>query len=105
MARFGITDGPSKWDLVIKHFAEQSRDRRALPFVISDPLCVLSKGGCSNSAYSLSLLINGLERADVSGDDWHFKGVYPLASGPVPVNGYFSTKSREGWVEWDQPKS
>ncbi|OGD66736.1 hypothetical protein A2442_01245 [Candidatus Campbellbacteria bacterium RIFOXYC2_FULL_35_25] len=49
--------------------------------------------------YTLPFLINEAEREDGSAENWNFKGLYQMGSGYYPVFGFFSTRTRQGWVE------
>ncbi|MCX6720423.1 MAG: hypothetical protein NTW11_01305 [Candidatus Staskawiczbacteria bacterium] len=106
MARFTITNGPSKWEFILAIFDGDSRARRAVTFVLNDPRRELSEDygevvlDDANPPY-LTFVINGAERVDGSDDNWHFKGFYPHATGHIFARGTFSTKDRKGWVEWD----
>ena len=95
--RFNITDGPSKWDLILSIFDGDSSNRRKATFSIEEPE--------AHEKYprlpDLDFVINGATREDGSGENWLIQGYYPGANDPtVPMNGFYSTKNRRGWLEF-----
>lgn len=95
MARYDITNGPSKWDLILALFDGDYHHRREISF---------SFQGISErvvAEFTLQFLINELQREDGSGENWNFRGYGATvpAFPDDPCYGFFSTKTRKGWIE------
>jgi hypothetical protein len=91
MARLEITDGPSKFDLMIALFDGKSHDRRTVKFVFHNPPADFSTWH--------NFVVNMLERKNGQLDDWLFAGYFSDALRPTYMQGFFSTKTRKGWME------
>lgn len=92
MARYDITNGPSKWDLILALSDGDYHHRREISFSLQ---------GISErvvAGFTLQFLINELQREDRSGENWNFRGTVP-AFPDDPCHGFFSTKTRKGWIK------
>ncbi len=97
MAQFKlkIENGPSKFDLMLALFDNTTQEPRPVIFKL--------EGGDNLS--NQSFIINGLERESGSGEDWNFSGfvwldrIRRISEKTKGVHGYFSTQTRQGWVE------
>jgi hypothetical protein len=83
--RYDITDGPSKWELMLSLFDE---NRNIIP-VLFRVLKVFD-----NRIY---VVITDIGKGQPIGVDFHFKG--HLQGYDTAVRGRFSTQSRDGWIE------
>ena len=87
MARgYKIFDGPSKWDLSISLFDGASSERRPVKFKIA--------------GHQYQVLIDGVEREDGSGENWNFHGRVSQPGMEFQVNGFYSTKRRQGVIQF-----
>ncbi len=97
MARFNITNGPSKWDLMLALFDGDCHHKRMVRFSLKD----LKRDPIKDPEIpDLSFVINTLEREDGSGENWNFEGYYPGSSQNGPCQGFFSIRTRTGWIEF-----
>lgn len=96
MAHFNITDGPSKFDLMVALFDGDCRHRRMVRFSLEDPEASPKYGDIPDHEF----VINGFTREDGSGESWNFTGYYPGSSQGAPCKGTFSTQIRKGWIEF-----
>ena len=87
--RYGIVNGPSKWDLMLSLFDDGcgncDHSRRAT-FYLDDP---------SRAMKEIDILVSKVGKESKGGDSWIFEGSYVLGT----VKGFFSTKTRKGWLE------
>jgi hypothetical protein len=90
MARYNITNGPSKWDLMLSLFDGDYRHRR-------EALFFLQLGTIKDA---VPFLINELAREGESGECWNFKGL--AGSHRCECHGFFSIKNRKGWVQMEE---
>jgi hypothetical protein len=88
MAMYKISGGPSKHDLSVRFFTKVDGQRLPITFKISD----FPKG-----QDEIEVVINRLTWEDGSGEGWCFEGYAPKHPFNL-VHGYFSTRSREGWL-------
>ena len=96
MAHFNIVGGPSRWDLMLAIFDGDFHHRRIVTFSL-DPQENLP-------IRSLICTINEVGREDGSGENWLFEGetYYPAEIvSNYHIHGFFSTRTRTGWVEMD----
>lgn len=95
--RWDITDGPSKWDLMLALFDGDAQHRRWHVFTVSDPQASPRE---KTSNLGMPILVNGLAREDGSGENWLFNGEWDDGTiAQNKVRGFFSTKTRKGWIE------
>ncbi len=91
--RFEITNGPSKWDLMLSLLDGDSKNRREVVFVVHEGI---------GHTEGMHVRIDTLEREDGSGESWNFKGRIPyilrdfIASTEKKIEGHFSTRTRKG---------
>lgn len=96
MARLNITDGPSKWDLILAIFEGDSLHRREVTFTLED------RGTTDPNIQwfdQRSFMLNGASREDGSGNNWLIHG-YFLGATTVHAHGFYSTRTRDGWLEF-----
>lgn len=95
--RSDITQGPSKFELMMALFDRKVVNTRGVEFKL--------KGENNISAH---VIINGVEVEDGSGESWIFKGYVKgmspaLQSGdrstPSTCYGWYRTDTRKGWIE------
>lgn len=84
-----IEDGPSKFDLMLAFFDNTASKTRTVCFGLTG----------LNNAYT-EANITGLDFEDGSGDSWLFRGYTKLGDLQYKVKGYYSTKTRKGWIEY-----
>lgn len=85
MARYTITDGPSKMDFMLAVFDGNSpRERRMVALRTED------EG-------NLPFAIDAIRREDGGSENWLFSGCMGITG--EEYHGYFSTRTRKGWVE------
>jgi len=94
--RLTITNGPSKWDLMLALFDGDVRHRRTVTFSLEDPAPQCDHPGIPD----LDFVINGIQREDVSGELWLLEGYYPGFNRNRPMRGCFNTQTRRGWLEF-----
>jgi hypothetical protein len=98
--RFEIVDGPSKFDLMLALFDVGFKGKypRGVIFTIDDKQ---RKVGWSGGQFPpLVFLIDSLSREDGSCENWNWEGVcVELDIEHLRTKGFFSTKTRKGWVE------
>ena len=89
--QFAIVDGPAKWDFCLALFDGDSNHRRKVGFTIT----------VNNFRDPVQVFINKVGREDGSGESWLFWGYVAEGLRPEPeVYGYFSTKTRRGWLKF-----
>ncbi|MBX4210592.1 hypothetical protein KW783_01320 [Candidatus Parcubacteria bacterium] len=114
--KFTITNGPSKWDLMLSLFDGSSDHRRQVSFTVlpdDDPTgakiiidqIAKERGREPTQGYSpeqVAMVMNRLEREDGSGDCWNFVG-NSSEDGRYgryrTVRGFYSTATRKGFLE------
>lgn len=86
--RFSITDGPSDMDLAVSlfYFYGDRKARIPVRFVVQGDEV---KEVC----------INMLTRESGSPGHWLFSGY--VGEGQARVSGYFNTRTKSGWIEFD----
>ena len=89
VAREKIEDGPSKLDLMLALFDV------AGAYGKFRPVSFTLEGG-----QSVGVHIGTVHRDDGSGENWGFIG-YTVGREPKGIKGFFSTKNRNGWIEFD----
>ncbi len=94
--RSNIVDGPSKFDLMLALFDVYSNRRRTVEFLLENPEAKQVDLQCA----SLNFVINEVGREDGGDENWLFKGYYKVADRNGHVRGFFSTRTRKGWVEF-----
>jgi len=97
MARLNITDGPSKLDFMLALF-DGDYHRRKVEFCFEDP----QRQPGDPTIPSLSFVVNEVSRGDGLWDcdeNWLFKGYFP-GNDNAPARGFFSTRTRKGWIEF-----
>ena len=87
--RLEIVGGPSKFDLMLGLFSGTSTSPHYISFVIKD--------GHDNRIV-IKFLLNGVSKEDGSGGSWLFTAY--TAEEIFSANGYFSTKTRRGWIKF-----
>lgn len=90
-----IVDGPSKFDLMLALFDGDSSHRRTVAFLLENPEAKQENLQCA----SLNFVINEVGRGDGSDENWLFVATYPANVDKGRVRGFFSTRTRKGWVE------
>jgi len=92
--RFLITNGPDNEGLSVSLFHGDQNDRRPVCFVVG--FVVGDEGG-------KEVFINMLRRESGDPFNWLFSGYLRLDDGKslVKVNGYFNTRTKKGWIEFD----
>jgi len=87
--RIDIVNGPNKWDLMLSLFDNSTSRPRIPEFHLK-------------SGRVFRLLVNEVGRESGSGDNWLISGFIVLDDGSCGLgfNGYYSTKDRDGWLEW-----
>ncbi len=94
--RSNIVDGPSKFDLMLALFDSDSSHRRTVAFLLENPEAKQGDLQCA----SLNFVINEVGREDGSGENWLFDGYYKVADRSGNARGFFSTRTRKGWVQF-----
>lgn len=87
-----ITNGPSKFDLMVSLFDGGVRNRRPVLFTYSNK-------------NQIRVVINWLDRDSGDGENWSFcgyetrcdKGGEPVSSNHI--RGFYSIKERTGWID------
>lgn len=83
-----ITDGPSKFDLMLAFFDKpKGQHRRRVTITVYGPDFIHTE--------EVELVINSLQWEDGSGDNFNFTGYLPRAIG-CEVSGFLSTQRRKG---------
>ena len=87
-----ISEGPSKFDLMLALFDGDVHNRRKIIFTITDEGKIRSYPGKTT--------INCVTRESGDGENWLFEGLGETAlCETIEVHGYYSTKLRTGWIE------
>ena len=89
--RMLITAGPSKWDWALSLMDGNGDHRRQISFEVS---LFAPSIDCTIHA-----IINMACREDSSGESWVFSGECKVEGSWTGVNGCYSTKNRDGWIE------
>ncbi len=95
MHQLEITDGPSKFDLMLALFDGNCEHRREVVFNL--------RAGKSTSTLAVIdsvVVIDSVTREDGSGESWNFEGRVVDFVGNPKIIGYFSTRTRKGWVRF-----
>lgn len=96
--RSNIVDGPSRFDLMLALFFDRSSvPRYTVEFMVEDMLFLQESAG--QNPTPVAFVINQLAREGGSGEKWLFEGYYQIGRCTFPVSGFFSTRTRKGWVE------
>ena len=97
MARFKITDGPSKFDLMVALFHKAISNPTTVQFTFHEE--VIFSG--SPTPFTWNIIIDSVGREDGSGESWLFTGSYRdvVAGMTRNLRGFFSTRNRRGWAE------
>ena len=82
-----ITNGPSKFDLMLSLFDGNKKPRRTVTFQI--------QGGPGE----IEVAVTMVRQEDGSGESWLFGGHCHNSIPTLNVNGYFNTRSRKGWLD------
>lgn len=82
--RQDLSDGPSKWDLMMATFGSNEQ----VPNI---------QFRVAKSSITLPIRLQRIGREDGSGDRFLFSGVLQDATNRT-VEGYFDTKGRTGWI-------
>ncbi|HEY4475445.1 MAG TPA: hypothetical protein VJB92_01850 [Candidatus Paceibacterota bacterium] len=104
MAVISITDGPSKWDLMLAFFDWDRKRRREIVFELEDIEFLAGNPKLRPHFFT----IRGLTREGVSGEDWRFEADYRMPESNTPcgsARGSFSTHTRKGWVKFSSQPS
>jgi hypothetical protein len=91
-----ISNGPSKFDLMLGLFDGEFTNRREIDFTITD------EG--DDLAYKSRIVINGLKRENSDSESWLFEG-WCTANAirfSSKVSGHYSTKTRKGQIEYGE---
>jgi hypothetical protein len=97
--RFVITDGPSKWDLMVSLFEGNKTPRTRVRFTVEN---YPSPGGLLITA-EIDVGIVAIQQEDGSGESWNFQGCtnHTYTNKQVGViRGYYSTRCRRGSYEF-----
>lgn len=102
IALIAISDGPSKWDLMLGLFDNTASSPRQVTFRLDASPREQSELGASWLAelpMTIEVSLNSLQREDGSGESWNFQGhVRHLGVYVGEADGYFSTKHRRGAI-------
>jgi len=104
MAIYDITNGPSKFDLMLALFDSTCDHRRPVQFIIrlrmEQPLAGIVLGDPEEH----EVHINGVSQESGDGQNWIFHGWERNPEGSTKptfrVEGYFNTARREGWLKY-----
>ena len=97
MVQYQIVNGPSKRDLELALFDGDSQHRRHVVFSFEEHY---GESGKSIALTVRAFILNGVSREDGSGESWLINGYFAGAYPPIPIKGYFSTKTRKGHLEF-----
>lgn len=102
---YNIVNGPSKYDFMLALFDSDSRHRRQIMFEldragIAEVITLLAHlARCPH--HTPPVFINGVSRESGDGENWNFSGWSEESLvGSWNVRGYYSTKTRKGWIEF-----
>lgn len=90
--QYEITDGPSKFDLMMSHFAGRSGDKSRLA-----PIFKLRQ-------HTVCAVIDRCEREDGSGERYIISGFAWFPKDPSTsrhYNAYYDCQRREGWMKFE----
>ncbi len=96
--RYKITNGPSKWDLMLGLFDNTASNPREVEFTIADSTEDPGPGE-PVTLIAAKFVLNVIGRESGSGEDWIFEGYNPRHPLRPAAKGYFSTRTRSGHVE------
>jgi len=102
MTHVRIVNGPSKFDLMVSLFDGDCNHRREVKFHTERPEKSPHRSGLMDYPIMVNtypaIVINGIERESGGGENWNFQG-FLLGVDCCNVKGYYSTQTREGWLE------
>lgn len=98
--QFRITNGPSKFDLMVALFVGAAKRRHHLTFTVGDNTLMDMARNIVRG--TVEVVINEVSREDDSGESWCLNGYVPVAhSGLEQIRLYFHTTTRKGWLTFE----
>ena len=94
--RHQIVNGPSWGDMMFSQWHGNSKGRHSVQFRVDWGERIPTVSGNTDL---FAVIINGADREDGSGESWIFRGY----AGRDKVSGYYSTRTRKGWIEFVDP--